>query len=63
MTYTLFTLFPILLFALVTLWKLKLNYDTDIVQLQTRLAKVLLTITITTFLSNIFLSIGHRWAQ
>ena len=40
MTYTLFTLFPILLFALVTLWKLKLNYDTDISQLQNRLAKV-----------------------
>ena len=40
MTYTLFTLFPILLFALVTLWKLKLNYDTDIYQLQTRLTKV-----------------------
>merc|ERR1712212_708829 len=39
MTYTLFTLFPILLFALVTLWKLKLNYDTDISQLQNRLAK------------------------
>jgi len=39
MTYTLFTLFPILLFALVTLWKLKLNYDTDIYQLQTRLTK------------------------
>merc|ERR1711974_550723 len=42
MTYTLFTLFPILLFALVTLWKLKLNYDTDIFQLQDRLAKATL---------------------
>ena len=61
MTYTLFTLFPILLFALVTLWKLKLNYDTDIFQLQTRLAKVLPTII--TFLPNICLSSGHRWAQ
>merc|ERR1712108_83647 len=42
MTYTLFTLFPILLFALVTLWKLELNYDTDIFQLQDRLAKATL---------------------
>merc|ERR1712108_48069 len=42
MTYTLFTLFPILLFALVTLWKLKLNYDTDIFQLQDRLTKATL---------------------
>ena len=40
MTYTLFTLFPILLFALVTLWKLKLNYDEDIFQLEKKLSKV-----------------------
>jgi hypothetical protein len=40
LTYTLFTLLPILLFALVTLWKLKLNYDTDILQLQRSLARV-----------------------
>ena len=62
MTYTLFTLFPILLFALVTLWKLKLNYDTDIFQLQDRLTKV--TTQPTNFKlssSPVFSLLGHSW--
>ena len=71
MTYTLFTLFPILLFALVTLWKLKLNYDTDIFQLQDRLAKVtnqvfilftIIILIIVAITGDISLSLGHPWA-
>merc|ERR1719431_466925 len=39
-TYTLFTLFPVLVFSLVLLWKLRVSYDSDLAGLASNFNKV-----------------------